>query len=128
MDEQCLGIDWGTVRIGLALGNAETRIASPLGVVGSVEAVLEMAKKEKIDRLVVGKPFHAHGQQRAENEPFEAFIAALEGRSGLPITLVDERFSSQSADKLGVGKKRDGERDAVAAMVILQSYFDKLPK
>ncbi len=128
MNEQCLGIDWGTVRIGLSLGNAETKIASPLGVVGSLDALLDMAKSEKIDRLVVGNPLHSHGTARPENKAFTAFVEALEARSGLPLTLIDERFSSQSADKLGAGTKRDGERDAIAAMIILQTYFDNLPK
>ncbi len=126
MNEQCLGIDWGTKRIGLSLGNAETKLASPLGVVDSLDALLEMAKKEKIERLVIGMPIHAHGQDRPDNGPFEAFVEALEARSGLPLTRIDERFSSQAADKLGANTKRDGQRDAIAAMIILQSYFDSL--
>lgn len=126
MNIHCLGIDWGTVRIGLALGDTEIKLASPIGSVGSLEAVLELAKNEKIELLVVGRPDHAHGQQRPENEAFKAFVEALEAQSGLPVTLVDERFSSQAADKLGMGTKRDGTRDAVAAMLILQSYFDSL--
>ncbi len=126
MNDHCLGIDWGTVRIGLALGDTETKIASPIGSVASLEAVLDMAKQEKIERLVVGMPHHAHGQHRPENYAFKAFVEALEAQSGLPLSLVDERFSSQAADKLGAGTKRDGTRDAVAAMLILQSYFDSL--
>ncbi len=126
MNEQCLGIDWGTKRIGLALGNALTKLATPLGSVGSLEEVLTMAKKEEIERLVIGVPFHSSSEERALSSDFKAFLEALESQSGLPISQVDERFSSQAADTLGAGQKRDGERDAIAAMIILQSYFDSL--
>jgi putative Holliday junction resolvase len=126
MNQQCLGIDWGTKRIGLALGNAETKLASPLGSVESLVALLEIAKNEKIEHLVIGLPLHSEGQDKALDSEFKAFLEALEAQSGLPVTTIDERFSSQAADKL-VGKTaRDGKRDAVAAMIILQSYFDSL--
>ncbi len=126
MNELCFGIDWGTKRIGLALGSTETKLASPLGFVASLEAVLDMAKKEKIDRLVLGIPFQATNSQVEINPDFKAFLEALEVKSGLPISQVDERFSSQLADKLGANDNRSGERDAIAAMIILQTYFDSL--
>ncbi len=123
---QCLAIDWGTKRIGLGLGNTETKLASPFGFVESLDALLDIAKKEEIDQLVIGMPFHSQGGDKALDPAFTAFLEALEARSGLPIIRLDERFSSQLADSLGTGNKRDGSRDAVAAMVILQSYFDSL--
>lgn len=123
---QCLGIDWGEKRIGLALGHTETKLASPLTSVGSLEAVLDIAKQEEAERLVIGVPFHAEGGRKALDEAFTAFLEALEARSGLPVTRIDERFTSQLADTLGGKKNKDGERDAIAAMVILQSYFDSL--
>lgn len=126
MNEQCLGIDWGTKRIGLALGNTETKLASPLVAVSSVEAIQEVVKKEEINRLVVGMPYHANNSQTSVNSDFKAFLEALEAQIGLPITQVDERFSSQLADQLGTGDTRDGDRDTVAAMIILQTYFDSL--
>lgn len=126
MNEQCLGIDWGTKHIGLALGNSETKLATPLGSVGSLEEILSMAKKEEIERLVIGVPFHSSSEERALNSDFKVFLKALESQSGLPISRVDERFTSQAADTLGASNKRDGERDAIAAMIILQSYFDSL--
>jgi putative Holliday junction resolvase len=126
MNEQCLGIYWGTKRIGLALGNAETKLASPIGMTDSLAGVLEWVKKEKIERLVVGVPFHASSEERKLNNDFMAFLEALEVQSGLPLSQVDERFTSQAADTLGATSKRDGGRDAIAAMIILQSYFDSL--
>lgn len=126
MIEYCLGIDWGTKRIGLALGNTETKIASPLTSVSSVEALKEIIKKEEINRLVLGMPYHANNPQTSLNSDFKAFLEALETQIGLPVSKVDERFSSQLADQLGAQDGRDGERDTLAAMVILQTYFDSL--
>lgn len=123
MNEQCLGIDWGSKRIGLALGNSATKLASPLGVVASVEELEKVVQKEEIKRLVVGIP---HNDQGPLQSQFKAFFEVLESRFSLPITQIDERFSSQLADRLGAGDTRDGERDAIAAMVILQTYFDSL--
>lgn len=128
MSEQCLGIDWGTKRIGLALGNSETKVASPWGFVLSLEELLNITKKEKIDRLVLGMPYRVSGAQEALNGEFKAFLEVLEAQSDLPITRIDERFSSQLADTLAGSYKGKGERDAVAAMIILQTYFDSLEK
>lgn len=128
MSEQCLGIDWGTKRIGLALGNSETKLASPWGFVASLADLLTVVKKEKIDRLVLGIPYRASGDQEGLNSEFKAFLEALEAQSDMPITQIDERFSSQLADTLTGGYSGKGERDAVAAMVILQTYFDSLEK
>jgi putative Holliday junction resolvase len=120
MSEQCLGIDWGEARIGLALGNSETKLASPFGVVNSVDELKQIIVKEKIEHLILGEPVND-----IMNENFLAFKKGLE-TLGLPLTLVDERFSSQAADSLDPKARKEGNRDAMAAMVILQSWFDKL--
>lgn len=126
MNDLCLGIDWGTKRIGLALGSAETKIASPFGFVESLDGLLDVVKNEKIDRLVLGIPFQASNSDEEVNSDFGAFFKALETNSSLPISKIDERFSSQLADRFITAHKRDGSRDAIAAMVILQTYFDSL--
>lgn len=120
MFEQCLGIDWGEKRIGLALGNSEVKIASPFGVVNTLTELKSVIAKEKIERLVVGEPVN-----EKMNENFLAFKKELLSLN-LPLTLVDERFSSQAADSLDKNARKQGNRDAMAAMIILQSYFDKL--
>lgn len=121
MNEQCLGIDWGEARIGLALGNSEVKIASPFSVVKNITELKEVVGKEKIDRLVVGEPVN-----EKMNENFLKFIEDLKAGINLPLDLVDERFSSQAADSLDRNARKEGNRDAMAAMIILQSYFDKL--
>lgn len=121
MFEQCLGIDWGEKRIGLALGNSEVKIASPFGVVNSLDELKEVIVTEKIEHLVIGEPVNDK-----MNDNFLKFIEDLKASINLPLDLVDERFSSQAADSLDRNARKEGNRDAMAAMIILQSYFDKI--
>lgn len=121
MNEYCLGIDWGEKRIGLALGNSEVKIASPFGVVKNISELKDFIVKEKIERIIVGEPVN-----EKMNDNFLKFIEDLKNDINLPLDLVDERFSSQAADSLDKNARKEGNRDAMAAMIILQSYFDKL--
>ncbi len=119
-----LGIDWGEKRIGLALGDSETGLALPFRVVNSWSDVLEVVSNEKIDQIVLGEPKKLSGDPA--NQDFLAFKLKLENEAGVAVNLVDERLSSLAADAL-VGEKEDkAERDAVAAMLILQNYLDGL--
>ncbi len=120
-----LGIDWGEKRIGLALGDSETRIATPLGSVSSIEDILEIVKQEEIDELVIGLPLSLSGEIYRFPANFKNFLNNLK-KHGLILHLTDERFSSREAD-VRIGKKlKKFNRDAVAAMIILQSYLDKI--
>jgi len=121
-----LGIDWGEKRIGLALGDDEVRIVSPFKVVASLQEVLDVIKDEDIEMAVVGEPRSIFNFQFSiSNEGFNGFVKELKERGGVPVALMDERLSSKAADALSGSKKEKGARDAVAAMIILQSYFDK---
>ncbi|HNX10876.1 MAG TPA: Holliday junction resolvase RuvX [bacterium] len=119
-----LGVDWGEKRIGLALADSETGLALPFKVVDSLFAVLEVINSEGIDEIVLGEPKKMSGAEA--NPDFLAFRKKLEAEAGVKVNLADERLSSLAADAL-VGEKEDkAERDAVAAMLILQNYLDGL--
>ena len=121
-----LGIDWGEARIGLALADSETKIATPFKVVGSLSEVLNLITEEKIDVAIVGKPVSiADYKLQIKNDKFNDFLKNLEQRSGVKVELVDERLTSKAADALVGSKKTKASRDAVAAMLILQSYLDR---
>lgn len=123
-----LGIDWGEKRIGLALGDSETKIASPFKIVAKLEDVLEIIKQEDIDAAVVGEPVSITDHRfEITSEKYNKFIGALKSKSGVEIILIDERLSSKAADALSGDKKTKASRDALAAMLILQSYLDKSP-
>lgn len=120
-----LGIDWGEKRIGLALGDSETKIATPFKVVGGIDEIIKIIKDEDINTAVVGVPLKMGGGEKISDE-FIRFIDLLKEKISIPIYKVDERLSSKAADALAGGKKVKAERDAIAAMLILQSYLDKL--
>ncbi|MCG2700876.1 Holliday junction resolvase RuvX [Candidatus Parcubacteria bacterium] len=118
-----LGIDWGEKRIGLALGDSETKIATPFNVAGSIKEIIKIIKEEKIDAIILGKPVKMSGNEKLSDE-FIKFIDLLKDELIIPIKLVDERLSSKAADALVGDRKTKAPRDSVAAMLILQSYLD----
>lgn len=125
-----LGIDYGTRRVGLAVGDTESRLAVPFEVfnVGSNfwEQLTALVKKETIDEMVVGMPLSLRdgGEGGEMVAAARSFIADLRVRIPLPIHEVDERFSTDMAGRLLDIRKKD--LDAVAAAVILQSYLDRV--
>ena len=131
-----LAFDFGTRRIGVALGNRLLRIAHPLTTIDAeanavrVNAIAALVDAWRPERLVVGRPVHLDGTEHAMTLRAERFARQLEGRFALPVTAVDERLTTQEAKSLlaagGRGADR-GARDAEAARLVLQAYFDGLP-
>ena len=131
-----LAFDFGTRRIGVALGNALTRIARPLTMIdreasaARFEAIASLIDEWRPDILIVGRPLHADGSEHEMTARAERFARQLSGRFGLQVTCVDERYTTLAADAelagAGVrGRWRKAARDAVAAQLILQSWFDE---
>jgi putative holliday junction resolvase len=122
-----LGVDWGEKRIGLALADSETKIATPFKTAGDVSEVLQIVESEQIDMIIIGKPSSiANSELEITNEKYNSFINGLKSKTKIPIELVDERLTSKAADALPGDKKTKSNRDEIAAMIILQSYLDKL--
>ncbi|MBI2459329.1 MAG: Holliday junction resolvase RuvX [Parcubacteria group bacterium] len=120
-----LGIDWGEKRIGLALADSETKLATPFKTAGSVEEVARIVASERIDLVVLGKPISITNYQLPiTNEKYNKFIVDLKSKIKARLEMVDERLSSQAADALVGHKKIKSSRDEIAAMIILQSYLD----
>jgi len=123
--EKYLGIDWGEKRIGLALGDSETKIATPFKVVGDLVEVVKSIKEEEINKVIIGEPLGmANVKGLMANEVID-FIHKLEKEIDVPIIKVDERLSSKGADALPGNKKEKSSRDEIAAMLILQTYLDR---
>lgn len=120
-----LGIDWGEKRIGLAIGDSETKIASPYKTVSRLNEILIIIKDEKIEQLAIGRPFKMSGDKKDISDQYLNFLNKLKKRVNLPLVEIDERLSSQAADSLEGTKKTKAGRDEIAAMLILQAYFDK---
>ncbi|MFA6306975.1 MAG: Holliday junction resolvase RuvX [Patescibacteria group bacterium] len=122
-----LGIDWGEKRIGLALADGETKLATPFKTVANAEEVARAVESERIDIVVVGRPVRIINYElEITNKKYNEFIDNLKKKINVPVELVDERLSSKAADALPGDKKTKSSRDEIAAMLILQSYLDKI--
>ena len=129
-----IAFDFGTRRIGVAVGNSLTGSADPLAIIEdeSSEArfrrIAALIAEWRPDRLVVGRPAHPDGSPHEMTARCERFARQLHGRHGLPVDTVDERYSSVEARAdLDAGPRRERGRrdDAVAAAIILRQYFDE---
>lgn len=126
-----LGIDYGAKRIGVALGDTETRIASPWRVLentGTSDAVAELTRimaAEGAAEVVVGMPATLSGEERGQADVTRAFIKALRD-GGVIVHEADERLSSKLADThaADAGRRR-GPRDDLAAAAILQTWLEQ---
>ncbi|MCK5416410.1 Holliday junction resolvase RuvX [Candidatus Parcubacteria bacterium] len=123
-----LGIDWGEKRIGLAIGNDEIKIANSFGVVKNLDDVLEVIKKEMIDEIVIGIPYSISDFKFPVPEQFLNFLNNFKEKINIPMHEIDERLSSKAADARVGDKKTKVSRDEIAAMIILQDYFDTCEK
>ncbi len=121
-----LGIDWGTKRIGLAIGDSSTRLASPFQVAGDLEETLAIISFEEVDEVVIGKPLKMYDVMNDLDSAYIEFVEELEKNVKIPVIKIDERLTSKQADSLPGNKKTKASRDAIAAMLILQTYLDTL--
>ena len=130
-----LGVDYGTVRIGLAVTDPDRSIASPLttysrrGRDPDAAFFRLTAEREGIGEIILGLPVHLNGREGPKAREARAFGQWLAGVTGLPVVFWDERFSSVEAEDflLTAGltsKRRKARRDRVAAQILLQSYLD----
>lgn len=128
-----LGLDYGSSRIGVAMGDTETRVAGPLETIRhtgpdeAVQRVQEMALSEGIDRLVVGVPrsLSEPGRETDQAKEIRAFIEALRVE-GLDVVEEDESLSTALAARLASDAGVKGKRDDLAASAILQTYLDRI--
>ena len=129
-----LGIDVGTVRVGLAVSDETCTLASPLATIPNDSRTMwaritrEMEDRD-VDRVVIGLPRRLDGSEGDASEHARMFAAELAERTATPIELWDERFTTTIAERSliesGVRRKRRREViDAVAAAVLLQSWLD----
>jgi putative Holliday junction resolvase len=134
--ETILAFDFGLRRIGVAVGQDVTASASPLGTVANGDNGVDHERIRAIiaewhpTTLVVGMPMHADGSPSAITEAVEAFVGEL-AQYGLPVSTVDERYSSLEAENALKTARRTGSRgriskqdvDAAAAVFIAERYL-----
>jgi putative Holliday junction resolvase len=130
-----LGVDYGSVRIGLAVSDAERKIASPLATYQRRNAEHDsryfrtLVETEQIGHVVVGLPIHLSGREGKKAAEARVFGTWLGTVTGLPVVFWDERFTTVEAEAAlcAAGltdKRRKARRDRVAAQIMLQSHLD----
>ncbi|HXF95733.1 MAG TPA: Holliday junction resolvase RuvX [Gemmatimonadales bacterium] len=129
-------MDWGERRIGLALSDERQVLAQPLttltrrpGKRFPLPRLLELARRHRVTGVVVGLPLEADGSEGDAARAARALADDIARRSGLPVTLVDERMTTarvlETVRELGGGTRgRKADLDALAATLILQTYLD----
>jgi len=131
----CLGIDYGTKRVGLAHGD-DIGVATPLpALVDADEAVRwaklgEVIRQRRITDLVLGYPYNMDGSVGFKAKEVDAFAEKLKRQFGLPVHLIDETLTSYAAESSVPKKSRRDVRDSGlidsrAACLILQDYLDQ---
>jgi putative holliday junction resolvase len=129
-----LGIDVGSVRIGLAVSDETRTLASPLATLPNdprslwTRLVREMEDRQ-VERVVIGLPRRLDGTEGEAAVHARRFADELERRVSTVIEFWDERFTTAVAERSliesGVRRRRRREViDAVAAAVLLQSWLD----
>ena len=129
------GIDFGTVRIGIAVSDPGQSIASPLEIYTRRTPELDakrfkhLAAEERIVLWVVGLPIHCDGRESQKSTEARRFGQWLTDVTGLPVEFFDERFTSVEAESLLLqaeltSKRRKKRLDMVAAQILLTAYLE----
>jgi putative holliday junction resolvase len=134
--QRILGIDYGSVRVGLSISDPLGLIAQPIEAFKN-DALLfnnlgQITARENVVLIVVGMPFNLKGQKGQKAEEVQKFIERIREELGIKILTWDERFTTTIAGKtmLAMGtkkkerQKKDGRIDSMAAAVMLQGYLD----
>lgn len=130
-----LAIDYGTVRLGLALSDARQQFASPYANFTRVnpqqdlQYLRRVISEEQVVQVVVGLPVHLDGRESEKSLEARRFAAWLHEQTGIPVALVDERFTSVEAEShLSAArlsrKRRKARRDMLAAQILLAAYLE----
>jgi len=148
--QSILAVDYGRARIGLALADAETRMAQPLSTMQRINRnedmrrLRELVREHGVKEIVVGLPLRLDGGRGEMAEEVDRFAQRMRKQIGVPVEMVDERLTSWEAErlmeeiqgrfirdeKLVGGKKPKNAQakmtvDSVAAAVILKEYLDR---
>lgn len=134
-----IGLDIGTVRIGVATSDILGMIASPYEsytrkfLMADAKHMAELALKLDADEFVVGLPLKMDGSEGKSVQMVKEFAEELKKYTDARIVFQDERLSTVSAERILVEsnmrrEKRKGVIDCLAAQIILQNYLDKIKK
>ncbi|MEE1024615.1 MAG: Holliday junction resolvase RuvX [Acutalibacteraceae bacterium] len=131
-----MAVDLGLARTGIAVCDSMEILASPVCVINEsyepklIDAICEKAKELRAEKIVVGLPKNMDGTSGERANECSRIGGLIGEKTGIPVVMQDERQTTVTAhNALNVtnvrGKKRKAVVDAVAAVIILQSYIDR---
>lgn len=129
------GIDYGTVRIGIAISDVERRLASPYenytrrDKQADGKRFQRLVAEEEVVLFVVGLPLYPSGDESPKSLEARRYGAWLSESTGVPVEFFDERYTSAEAEQMlaaaeMTSKRRQARRDMLAAQIILSSYLE----
>lgn len=129
------GIDYGTVRIGIAVTDSRRTLASPYENYNrrspdqDARRFRQLVQEERIAKFVVGLPVHLSGGESQKSREARAFGQWLEETTGVPVEYFDERYTSAEAEAFLLGaeltsKQRKRRLDMLAAQIMLSAYLE----
>jgi putative Holliday junction resolvase len=134
-----LGIDPGKKRIGLAISDEDKLVSTPLKTIlkkknfNFIREIKEIIEENNIKGIIVGNPLNMDGSKGSSSQSSNDFARNLSNNISIPVTMWDERLSSEGAFKLsaniGVNTSKKIEKlDQNAASFILQGVLDYLKR
>lgn len=129
------GIDFGTVRIGIAVSDVQRTIASPYenynrcGPDGDARRFRRLVKEEGIELFVVGLPVHTSGHESQKSYEARKFGQWLQETTGVAVEYYDERYTSQEAERMLLdadltSRRRKKRLDMLAAQILLSAFLE----
>jgi len=119
-NHEFIGVDYGSVRVGLARGSSAARLAEPLKTVPEAEALAKIASQAKANQavgVVVGLPRSLEGKDTQQTILVRDWVKTAKDKIALPFYWQDEALTSAAASKTD-------DIDAAAAAIILQDFLD----
>ena len=134
MHKRLLGIDYGDVRIGVAISDPLGLTAQPVGTIQNsktaINEIIDIIKQKRVEKIIMGLPKNKAGDDSLKAVSVREFAKSLQDEHEIDIEFVDERFSTVAATMQlhGLNIKAKGQRkiiDTQAAMFFLQGVLDR---
>ncbi len=130
-----LGVDYGSKKIGLALGDENLKLVIPIKSIpndGSVYSkILDLLKEYRVSKIVIGLPLTLRGNEGQRAKEVREFANKLKSflTEGVEIVFWDERFTTEEAYRYLEGyswRKKKDYKDSISAFIILSEYLETL--
>ena len=132
VEGECIGLDVGDERIGVARVNTQARIAEPLSIIQNndpevFQDVLTLVDSLEATAIVVGLPRGLDGQETEQTQKTRAFTEKLKSTLQIPVYMIDEAGSTKDA----LVKQKsypNASLDSLAAMIIVEDFIQSANK